>query len=88
MLAQHKAELGIKHVTEIVIFRDNWEGSTPYVQLLFRIKDVPDPAPDLAPDAESGQALRLRSSLLGDGLKNKIYTHKIFQDTRALVVSA
>ncbi|KAI4929772.1 hypothetical protein J4E86_011714 [Alternaria arbusti] len=88
LLAQHKAELSIKHVTEIVIFRDNWEGSTPYVQLLFRIKDVPDPAPDPAPDAESGQALRLRSSLLGDGLKNKIYTHKIFQDTRALVVGA
>ena len=88
MLAQHKAELGIKHVTEIVIFRDNYQGLTPYVQLLFKIKDVPSPAPDPAPGAESDQALRLRSSVSDDSLKNKIYTHKIFQDTRALVVSA
>jgi len=88
LLAQHKAELGTKHVTEVVIFRDNFDYLTPYVQLLFRIKDVPSPAPDPAPGAELGQALRLRSAVLGDGLKNKIYTHKIFQDTRALIVSA
>ncbi|KAH6875074.1 hypothetical protein BKA58DRAFT_334135 [Alternaria rosae] len=87
LLAQHKAELGIKHVTEVVIFRDDFaQDWSPYVQLLFRIKDVPNPAPDPALGAESGQALRLRSSVLDDGLKNRIHIHKIFPDTRALVI--
>lgn len=89
LLAQHKAELDIKHVTEVVIFRDDFaQDWSPYVQLLFRIKDVPNPAPDPALGAESGQALRLRSSVLDDGLKNKIHIHKIFPDTRALVIGS
>lgn len=41
-LVQHKAELGLKHVTSITIFRDYeaTPGIQPEVQLLFRIDDV------------------------------------------------
>ena len=87
LLFQHKAELGTKHVTEIVIFRDNFpKGTMPSVQMLFKIKDVPEPA--AAVGAESARALRLRSSLLDDGLKNKVHLHKLFWDSRALVIGS
>jgi hypothetical protein len=77
--------LGVKHVTEVVIFRDNFpQNVEPTLQLLFKIKDVPDPAPD----AESGQALRIRGSVLDDELRNKVRIHKIFQDTRAVIVGS
>ncbi|KAF2824629.1 hypothetical protein CC86DRAFT_419772 [Ophiobolus disseminans] len=42
MLIQHKAALGIKHVTDITIFRDAYLAKTK-IQLLFTIKDVPNP---------------------------------------------
>jgi hypothetical protein len=41
LLAQHKAELGHKHVTEVTIFRENHSQDTvPQIQLLFTVKDV------------------------------------------------
>ncbi|RMZ69880.1 WD domain-containing [Pyrenophora seminiperda CCB06] len=41
LLAQHKAELGIKHVTDITIFRENYPPETsPAIHILFRIEDV------------------------------------------------
>lgn len=44
LLIQHKAELGIKMVSEIVIFRENNPANTlPDVNILFRIMDVPYP---------------------------------------------
>ncbi|KAL6703814.1 hypothetical protein ACN47E_009033 [Coniothyrium glycines] len=44
LLLQHKAELGIKHVTEVIVFREAGPADeiTPIVQMLFRIEDVPD----------------------------------------------
>jgi hypothetical protein len=46
MLLQHKAELGVKHVTHVTIFRDDDSkepGLLLEVQLLFWIEDVPVP---------------------------------------------
>jgi hypothetical protein len=41
LFAQHKAELGHKHVTEVTIFRENHSQDTvSHTQLLFTIKDV------------------------------------------------
>lgn len=43
MLAQHKAELGIKHITAVTIFRDNNDdpdNNGPYVYMLYKIEDI------------------------------------------------
>jgi hypothetical protein len=65
MLAQHKAELGHKHVTEVTVFRDNSpQDVIPSIQLLFTIKDVPSVS-------DSG-ASRIRR----DGPKNIVRTHR------------
>jgi hypothetical protein len=83
LLAQHKAELGTKYVTEIVIFRDNYPQDVhPCIQILFRIKDVPDPDVDLSQD------LQIRSSVLEEGLENRIRVHKIFQGTNLLIIGS
>lgn len=43
MLAQHKAELGIKHITAVTIFRDNNDdpdNNDTYVYMLYKIEDI------------------------------------------------
>ena len=43
-LLQHKAELGIKHITSVTIFRDTYDDDfQARVMLLFGIEDVPTP---------------------------------------------
>lgn len=42
-LVQHKAELGIKMVKSVTIFRDRHRDTLPRVQLLFTIEDWVDP---------------------------------------------
>ncbi|KAG9186293.1 hypothetical protein G6011_02849 [Alternaria panax] len=42
-VAQHKAELGTKHVTAVTIFRKNNDDpndNDPYVYMLYRIEDI------------------------------------------------
>jgi hypothetical protein len=48
MLLQHKKELGRKHVTEVLVFRDELKmiADQPAVQIVFRIEDVPPPEPE------------------------------------------
>jgi hypothetical protein len=48
MLLQHKKELGLKHVTEVLVFRDELKkiADQPAVQIVFRIEDVPPPEPE------------------------------------------
>jgi hypothetical protein len=43
MLLQHKKELGRKHVTEVLVFRDELKmiADQPAVHIVFRIEDVP-----------------------------------------------
>lgn len=43
LLAQHKAELGTKHIPAVTIFRDSDDDpddNDPYVYMLYRIEDV------------------------------------------------
>jgi hypothetical protein len=48
MLLQHKKELGLKHVTEVLVFRDELKmiADQPAVQIVFRIEDVPPQEPE------------------------------------------
>jgi hypothetical protein len=48
MLLQHKKELGLKHVTEMLVFRDELKkiADQSAVQIVFRIEDVPPPEPE------------------------------------------
>jgi hypothetical protein len=48
MLLQHKKELGLKHVTEVLVFRDELKmiADQPAVQIVFRIEDVPPLEPE------------------------------------------
>ncbi|KAF1832885.1 hypothetical protein BDW02DRAFT_553766 [Decorospora gaudefroyi] len=76
LLAQHKAELGHKHVTDITIFKDNYPPNTiPSVQLLYRIQDVPKP------EQNANNALQARSKVMHTGPKHIIRIHKLDADT-------
>jgi hypothetical protein len=77
LLAQHKKELGTKHVTSATIFRDNNDDpddNDPYVYLLYRIEDVDE--------MDTGvQAIQIGHDIQPRGqadLQNLIRTHKIF----------
>jgi hypothetical protein len=57
MLLQHKKELGLKYVIEVLVFRDELKkiADQPAVQIVFRIEDVPPPElekPGEKPDEE------------------------------------
>ncbi|KAF2125733.1 hypothetical protein P153DRAFT_298865, partial [Dothidotthia symphoricarpi CBS 119687] len=70
LLAQYKAELGIKHITEVTIFRDNTPPDwMPDVNMLFKIEDVPEKTDT----DDSHQALQTRGRR-----KNTIRVHRIW----------
>jgi hypothetical protein len=75
LLLQHKAELGVKHVPSITIFRDAGEGMVQ-PQLLFTIEDVADPDSDVEmPDAADSSNVR-RSVEVRQYGKNVLRVHE------------
>jgi hypothetical protein len=80
ILIQHKAELGIKHVTEITIFRDDGPETVGVdVQMIFKIKDVPNPGDVGMVDTDS--ALHVRDQATLDlHSRNIIRVHRVFPD--------
>ena len=76
-MLQHKAELGVKHVTEVTIFRDNLPSEFPEVQLLFKIADVVDPQDTLEPE----EGVQVRSVVME--ARNEMHNN-----TRVHVMSA
>ncbi|KAH9863562.1 hypothetical protein J1614_009494 [Plenodomus biglobosus] len=66
MLIQHKLELGIKQITQVVIFRENMADDNPEIQLLFKIGDVPKPIGEVETEAEAARG-RVASRGEGDG---------------------
>ncbi|KAI4658649.1 uncharacterized protein J4E79_006407 [Alternaria viburni] len=97
MLVQHKAELGLKHIPSITIFRDtkdpNRPDDAPAYQLLFRIEDVPqdEVMPDdteIVDQEMTGSASRMRRGQRKDSLveldlgKNVGRLHRVSIDGR------
>ncbi|KAI4913443.1 uncharacterized protein J4E92_009792 [Alternaria infectoria] len=97
MLLQHKAELGLKHIPSITIFRDTKDPSrpddAPAYQLLFRIEDVPqdEVMPDdteIVDQEMTGSASRMRRGQRKDSLveldlgKNVGRLHRVSIDGR------
>jgi hypothetical protein len=73
MLLQHKKELGLKHVTEVLVFRDELKmiADQPATQIVSRIEDVPPPEPEKPgkpgeklneemPDVEGSEGVQVR----------------------------
>ncbi|KAI8933928.1 hypothetical protein NX059_009621 [Plenodomus lindquistii] len=81
MLIQHKAELGIKAVTEIVIFREDSDDEFPELQLLFKIAEVqhPNGEPDVGmarQDSVVDGGLQVRyAKEMGGGYADGVRTH-------------
>jgi len=97
MLVQHKAELGLKHIPSITIFRDKKNpkrpDDAPEYQLLFRIEDVPqdEVMPDdteIVDQEMTGSASRMRRGQMKDSLveldlgKNVGRLHRISMNGR------
>ncbi|KAH9880953.1 hypothetical protein IAQ61_001247 [Plenodomus lingam] len=81
MLIQHKAEIGIKHVTDIVIFSTKL-GAEGFVQvhMVFKVADVDNPFDvGIATRSEDKQYAAGNLDKL-DGYDNGVRTHVLFED--------
>jgi hypothetical protein len=76
ILLQHKADLGVKHVTEVTIFRDEFKElyDYPQVQLLYKIEDVPQPDQEM-PDVDTRDG-RVRHVVTRDEGHNMLRVHE------------
>jgi hypothetical protein len=89
MLLQHKKELGLKHVTEVLVFRDELKmiADRPAVQIVFRIEDVPPPEPEKPgklgekpdeemPDVEGSEGVQVRHIERRDDRNGMLRVHE------------
>jgi hypothetical protein len=81
LLLQHKAVLGVKHIMQIFIFRDNRQpGSVPQPQILFWIGDVDPEEIHNDDDEEMPDAVGKRDvavQILDEEGTNVVRVHKI-----------
>lgn len=78
MLIQHKAEMGIKMVMEIVIFRENnAANSVPDVNMLFRIGDVPYPVQGETGETDNGESSIAHAEKKRDKKEHYLRVHTI-----------
>jgi hypothetical protein len=89
MLLQHKKELGLKHVTEVLVFRDELKkiADQPAVQIVFRIEDVPPSEPEKLgkpgekpdeemPDLQGPGGVQVRHVLRRDDRNDMLRVHE------------
>jgi hypothetical protein len=90
MLFQHKKELGVKHVTEVTVFRteDTGEDALPYpvVELVYRIEDVPEPEEEVL-DIQGHGGVQARSVGRREEANGmlRIYEYRLSRDGRVQV---
>jgi hypothetical protein len=87
MLFQHKKELGVKHVTEVTVFRteDTEEAALPYpvVELVYRVVDVPEPDEEVR-DIQRHGGVQVRSigrREAANGMLH-VYEYRVSRDGR------
>jgi hypothetical protein len=86
MLLQYKSDLGIKHVTDITVFRDTpleWD-TRPEVEMLFTVADVPPPNTEV-PAAKDDKSLVHRAVRVERGGRGILRVHE-FRTSRAAMV--
>jgi hypothetical protein len=84
LLAQHKKELGIKHVTDVTIFRDNdLRIEEPMMYLLYTIKDVRTP---MTPIPFTLSVTRQRTSSARGPRTSSVYTPVFVGSTDEVVL--
>jgi len=85
MLVQHKAQLGVKTIESVILFRDDDEHKNPRMQLLFKIIDQEDPTDPMIIDTRFVHgarasfrkgALRVRRETSGHG-ENVLRVHEL-----------
>lgn len=76
MLIQHKLEVGIEQISQVVIFRENTADDHPEVQLLFKIGDVPKPAGGAETEAKA-KAAGGRVAFRDEGDRKQVYVDSV-----------
>jgi hypothetical protein len=80
LLLQHKKDLGVKHVTEVTIFRDKVKEQEhfdyPQIQLLYKIEDVPEPEEKMSDVEGSGGDVQVRRVVRRDEGHGMLRVHE------------